>query len=371
MRLLLVVGSLLILAVAPVAAETPAEVFADTEMVSDGLGPRFNLDSCGGCHAFPSLGGTSPPINPQVALATAFGARNELPSFITLLGPIREARFKDDGQVHQLFVIRDRSDIPGKVPECPVQQPNFDQQLKKQNVIFRIPTPVFGAGLVEAIPDATILAQRDQVAPVATPLGIHGTPSRVGGQAGRVGRFGWKAQHFDLAAFAAEAYNVEMGITNTMQPTELERHKQCQFAPVPNDVDNDVAEFVAFMRALPPPPPPLTSTGRMVFDTVGCGLCHTPVLGGVPAFSDFLVHDMGTLGDGIVQGSVGGAQFRTAPLWGVGQRLFLLHDGRTADLATAIQAHSSPGSEANTVVTRFQGRSASDREALLTFLKGL
>jgi CxxC motif-containing protein (DUF1111 family) len=371
MRLLLVLGYLLVLAVAPASAQTPAEVFADTEVVADGLGPRFNLDSCGGCHAFPSLGGTSPPINPQVDLATAFGARNELPSFITLTGPIREARFKDDGQVHQLFVIRDRSDIPGKVPECPVQQPNFDQQLRKQNVIFRIPTPLFGAGLVEAIPDATILANRTAVAPTATPLGIHGDVSRVGGQAGRLGRFGWKAQHFDLEAFAAEAYTVEMGITTTMLPTELEGQKHCQFGPSPNDVDGDVQMFVAFMRALPPPPPPLTPTGQSVFDAIGCGLCHTPSLGGVPAFSDFLVHTMGALGDGITQGSVGGAQFRTAPLWGVGQRLFLLHDGRTGDLTTAIHAHSSPGSEANAVVTQFQGLSATDREALLTFLRGL
>jgi CxxC motif-containing protein (DUF1111 family) len=352
----------------PAVAETPAEVFSETEMVPDGLGPRFNLDSCGGCHAFPSLGGSSPPINPQVELATALGARNQVPSFITLTGPIREVRFKDDGQVHQLFVIRDRADIPAKTPECPLQQPNFEQQLKKGNLIFRIPTPVFGAGMVEAIPDATIVAHRDAVAPQATPLGIHGTTSQVGG---RVGRFGWKAQHFDLEAFAAEAYNVEMGITSPLKDVELERQKNCQFASVPNNVDGDVQVFTEFMRALPPPPPPVTQTGRAVFDSVGCGLCHTPSLGGVPLFSDLLVHDMGALGDGIVQGSVGGTQFRTAPLWGVGQRLFLLHDGRTADLEAAILAHSSPGSEASAVVTRFRVLSPGDHDALITFLKGL
>jgi hypothetical protein len=102
--------------------------FAEQEGVGDGLGPRFNLDSCGGCHLQPAIGGTSPSVNPQVATATAFGAQNTLPSFITANGPIREARFKSqpggapDGGVHGLFVITGRSDSTGSASGCNLVQ---------------------------------------------------------------------------------------------------------------------------------------------------------------------------------------------------------------------------------------------------------
>src|ERR1700678_1442716 len=126
-----------------------------------GLGPSFNMNSCAGCHAFPATGGSSPQVNPQVAVATLHGARNTVPSFITSNGPVREARFKTnpngtaDGGVHDLFVITGRSDAPSG---CNLAQTNFAPQVSSGNVIFRIPTPVFGAGLIEAIDDATILA---------------------------------------------------------------------------------------------------------------------------------------------------------------------------------------------------------------------
>ncbi|HXC67895.1 MAG TPA: hypothetical protein VN638_10785, partial [Nitrospiraceae bacterium] len=122
----------------------------DTEA---GLGPRFNLDSCVGCHAHPAAGGSSPFVNPQVELAKKYGANNDLPSFIKSDGPVREARFKHnpdgtaDGGVHALFTIAGRSDAPG----CFLQQPDFRTAVARQNVVFRIPTPLFGAGLIEAI----------------------------------------------------------------------------------------------------------------------------------------------------------------------------------------------------------------------------
>ena len=126
--------------------------FAEAEGVGDGLGPRFNLDGCGACHLQPDIGGTSPPVNPQVDAATAFGARNTVPSFLTRNGPIREARFKRlpngaaDGGVHGLFVITGRNDSTGSAAGCNIVQENFAQQVANQNVIFRIPTPVFGLG---------------------------------------------------------------------------------------------------------------------------------------------------------------------------------------------------------------------------------
>src|SRR5262245_33337719 len=123
--------------------------FAEAEGVGDGLGPRFNLDGCGGCHAQPATGGTSPAVNPQVAVATAFGARNVVPSFITLDGPIRETRFKfkrdgtPDGIVHALYVISGRVDDTGDASGCNIKQEDFAAQLMRNNVIFRIPTPLF------------------------------------------------------------------------------------------------------------------------------------------------------------------------------------------------------------------------------------
>src|SRR5262245_52730963 len=136
--------------------------FAEAEGVGDGLGPRFNLDSCGGCHIQPAIGGSSGVVNPQVAIATAFGARNTVPSFITQNGPIREARFKRtptgarDGGVHGLFVISQRNDGTGSAGACNIVQDNFANEVANNNVIFRIPTPVFGLGLVEQIPDSTL-----------------------------------------------------------------------------------------------------------------------------------------------------------------------------------------------------------------------
>ena len=109
------------------------EVFQEVDAGPDGLGPRFNLDSCSGCHSQPTIGGTSPATNPQVAVATLMGAKNVVPSFITANGPIREARFvrnrdgSPDGGVHGLFVITGRSDAPG----CNIAQPNFAAELAR------------------------------------------------------------------------------------------------------------------------------------------------------------------------------------------------------------------------------------------------
>src|SRR6516165_915346 len=109
--------------------------FAEVETVPNGLGPRFNLDSCGGCHAQPASGGSSPPTNPQVAVATAKGAGNVVPSFVTANGPVREARFvrnpdgTPDGGVHDLFVISGRNDATG----CKISQPDFAAALANPN----------------------------------------------------------------------------------------------------------------------------------------------------------------------------------------------------------------------------------------------
>ena len=395
--------------------------FASPETVEEGLGPTMNLDSCGGCHMQPALGGSSPPVNPQVAFARQLGARNILPTFITVNGPVREVRFimnadrTPDGGVHDLFTIAGRSDAPG----CEMSQPDFVSAVANGNAIFRIPTPLFGTGLMEEIPDSAILANQTVNAPQRRTLGIRGRPnivlagSTVSGQPnsngndGTIARFGWKSQNKSLLLFAGEAYNVEMGITNELFQTERNEYAPCQYTTTPNDTTNSDAvdavgalsgfeKFAVFMRLLAPPAPsadtpggaPSLARGATVFNSIGCAACHTPAMrtgnASVAAlrnkvanlYSDLMVHDMGPgLADGVSQGQAGPRDFRTAPLWGLGQRLFFLHDGRTSDLLVAIQAHASgstrmnDASEANQVVAGFDDLREHQKQDLLNFLR--
>jgi CxxC motif-containing protein (DUF1111 family) len=381
-----------------------------------GLGPTFNSNQCSSCHSQPAIGGTSPAVNPQIAVANLDGASNTIPSFITLNGPVREARFKfatdpngrltntPDGGVHGLFTITGRSDAAS----CQLAQPNFDRMLNENNVSFRIPTPVFGAGLIEAISEDTILANQSAGGDSAADLGVFGVPNRSGND-GSITRFGWKAQNKSLLMFAGEAYNVEMGVTNELFPNERGYPPNplpagCLINPTPEDTTNfdvtsnvavpsDIVGFADFMRFLDQPTPSCTGTtcsqsvqnGRNLFINVAkCSVCHTPslttgtsyvaALSNVQAnlFSDLLLHHMGSgLADGVSQGGAGPDQFRSAPLWGLGQRLFFLHDGRTADLMQAIEDHASPGSEANAVIRIFNGLTQSQKQDLLNFLRSL
>jgi CxxC motif-containing protein (DUF1111 family) len=390
---------------------------------NNGLGPRFNSNSCSSCHSQPAVGGTSPSQtvfpyigpNPETQVYNLAGARNVLPSFITPDGPVREARFKfflnpdgslssvPDGGVHDLFTITGRFDASN----CAIGQPNFAHNLALGNVIFRIPTPIFGAGLIENIDDATILASMNGNALLKQFLGISGHPNRNGND-GTIARFGWKAQIKSLEIFAGEAYNVEMGVSNELFQTERPSPGQglpatCLLNPTPEDtthfvpgtpnaqVPSDVTQFAIFMRTLAPPTPSTTTpggttsiaSGSQVFAGVGCALCHTPKvrtaessvtpgLSQVDAnlFSDLLVHHMGTnLADGVSQGNAGLDEFRSAPLWGLGQRIFFLHDGRTTDLLDAIRQHASYGSEANGVIARFRALMESQKQDLLNFLR--
>ena len=397
--------------------ETGKEDFAEAEGVGDGLGPRFNLDGCGGCHAHPATGGTSPPINPQVAIARAFGARNVVPSFIRPNGPIREARFKKnpdgsaDGGVHALFVISGRVDSTGDARGCNAVQEEFEKQVRDRNVVFRIPTPLFGAGLIETIKDSTLVANLAANSHAKSQLGISGRLNRNGND-GTVSRFGWKAQNQSLLLFSGEAYNVEMGITNELFQSERDENPTCQFAKVPNDTQladtaagfpaliQAIENFANFQRFLDQPKPVASfagasaasiARGRERFSEIGCALCHTPSLttsavATVAAlsnktanlYSDLALHNMGPdLADEISQGGARGDEFRTAPLWGLGQRIFFLHDGRTDNLVTAIHEHRSADngkfgpSEANKVVDNFDDLGNSSKQDLLNFLRSL
>jgi CxxC motif-containing protein (DUF1111 family) len=372
--------------------------FTEVEVVGDGLGPRMNLDSCGGCHSQPATGGTSPSVNPQVLFASKDSGTDQVPYFIKANGPVLEARFKSDGGVHNTATITGRTGATG----CVLAQPNFGTERNHPNVVFRIPTPVFGAGLIEQIPDSAILANLADPTGQKAALGIQGSPNHNGND-GTISRFGWKAQNQSLLLFSGEAYNVEMGITNELFQSEREQNRACQFATLPNDVTDTgltttpdglsaIELFAFFQRFLAPPTPSLTTpggsssinNGRSLFSSVGCAFCHTATLKtgnatvaalngkDVNLFSDVLLHNMGSgLADGIPQGQAQGNQFRTAPLWGLGQRIFFLHDGRTNDLLAAILAHQSTGSEANAVINNFKALNEPRKQDLLNFLRSL
>jgi CxxC motif-containing protein (DUF1111 family) len=405
--------------------------FGEIEVVqggsNNGLGSRFNSNQCLSCHSQPNMGGSSPAKNPLPDVAHLSGATNTVPWFIAPNGPVREARFKKsngvaDGGVHDLFVITGRSDAPG----CNIAQPDFlpagnplTGQGGNPNTIFRIPTPVFGSGLIEAIPDSVILANVQSNATEKRAMGISGHPNaHLGGNVNRsandgtITRFGWKAQNKSLLMFAGEAYNVEMGISNQLFPQERDETPACLFFPSPNDALNfttpamtatsnpavisDIEAFANFMRMLAPPTPapdtPSIVNGRATFTDIGCAHCHTPALttgkmiasgsSTVPSatlsnqtahlWSDLIVHHMGKgLADGITQGAAGPDEFRTAPLWGAGQRVFFLHDGRTSNLVDAIRAHKSTGSEANKVIERFNRLTVAEQQGIIDFLRSL
>jgi CxxC motif-containing protein (DUF1111 family) len=412
--------------------------FLDSEAISgganNGLGPRFNFNQCAGCHSQPTIGGTGAATNPEfTAIANGIAGPNDTtPTFITAHGPTREARFPfffnndgsantnaPNGGVETLFTVTGLA----LAKSCSLTQPSFAAAAAANNLIFRIPTPVFGAGLVENIDDSTLIAVKSAAA--GNNLGISGTFNHNGND-GTIARFGWKAQNKSLLLFSGEAYNVEMGISNEMfqQDRPLPGEDvlgtglpanclNLTGSGYPEDATNftptsgtpgttaanatilsDVEGFAQFMRLLAPPIPSTTtpggatsiSNGKSLFTSVGCATCHTPTINStqpsnitpslgstaVSAFSDLEIHHMGTgLVDNVSQGTAGGDQFRTAPLWGLGQRIFFLHDGRTTNLIAAIQAHRSSGSEANTVEANFASLSASQQQDVLNFLRSL
>jgi CxxC motif-containing protein (DUF1111 family) len=404
-----------------------------------GLGPRFNTDSCGSCHSQPAPGGSSPSANifPRVgpnpesqliANGVVNGNFNTIPSFIAANGPVREARFpfffnangtantnNPNGGVETIFTVTGRSDAGS----CNLQQPSFAAAAAANNLIFRIPTPTFGTGLMANIDDSTLLI--NLAGNANNGLGIAGTFNHNGND-GTISRFGWKAQNKSLMIFSGEAYNVEMGISNELftqdRPLPGEDGNggsggqglpaSClNLAGIgyPEDithsggtsastVTSDVGLFNVFMQFLDQPTPSTTSPGgaasiargRSLFSAIGCAVCHTPSLTTQPSnltaglghatanlFSDLAIHHMGNvLNDNVSQGGAGGDQFRSAPLWGLGQRIFFLHDGRCSDLLCAIEAHESNGGEASNVEFIFDNNlTPSQQQDVLNFLRSL
>jgi CxxC motif-containing protein (DUF1111 family) len=338
--------------------------FVEVETADDGLGPAFNGNSCAVCHSVPTVGGIS------AMTEVRGGYRDEGGKFHALNG----------GTLYHLFSLPDH--------RCQVQIPI------EANVIGRrAPIPLFGAGLVEAIPDDTILALEDP--DDRDHDGVRGRAARifdVATQRQRIGRFGWKGQQATLLAFSGDAYRNEMGITNDLFPDELalgispEALKLCNPRRGIQDIRSrttglrGIDNFENFMRLLAPiPPASVHSEGESLFAQIGCATCHIPTLltgpspnpifdrKPVPLYSDLLLHDVGT-GDGIEQEAATGDEFRTPALWGLRYRKPLLHDGSAPTIDAAIQRHSA---EAQNSLTRFSTLSPLERTRLLAFLTAL
>ena len=354
--------------------------FMDEEGVADGLGPVFNEASCVACHLTrgSAVGGSNG------RLETRFGRVNSIGKFDPLAAQggsllqdhaIGRQPSRDPADPNAFFVF-----TPESVP-------------KEANVVaHRRTIPLFGLGLVDAVPDDEIRAiavlQRIYAPHAAGTVAVV-TNLTTGNPA--VGKFGWKNGNPTLLQFSADAYLNEMGITSPLFPNENCPGGDCtmmaKFNPRPdlNDPDGaDVIAFANFMTFLAPPPRGpqtfATARGEAVFEKIGCAVCHVATLvtgaNAVPAlhrkafhpYSDFLLHDMGGLGDGIAQGAAGRYQMRTAPLWGLSANATLLHDGRATTATDAILAHDGQGRFAR---ERFERLDESARAQLLAFLGSL
>ena len=346
------------------------EDFLEVEEPEDGLGPVFNGRSCAECHNIPAVGGSGSILEMRAGRRDADGNFDPLPG----------------GSLYQLFSIPPHTCQEQIPPDANVVAP-------------RKSIPLFGAGLVEAIPDEALaaLADPDDRDGDGVSWRVHWVTDAATG-ATRAGRFGWKAQQATLLSFGAEAYREEMGITNELFPSEnapngdAERLLRCLPVRTVRSVEDvpdrltglrGIDNFEAFLRFLAPPPrgeiTALAQRGEHVFAEIGCVTCHVPALqtgaSSNPAFdrrsvrlySDLLLHEIGT-GDGITQGDAPGEEIRTPALWGLRVRRGLLHDGSAATPTEAILRHEQEAAEAR---RRFQALPVEEVAALLAFLDSL
>ena len=348
------------------------DAFSEILTEAEGLGPVFNDISCGTCHSEPAVGGFSGTFVTRFGVAAA--GRDPFDPLDELGGSLLQLQFID---------LACQEFVP---PEA-------------DTVAQRITPHIFGAGLVQAIPDAVLQDLVDNP-PDAFVSGIAHMVTPLEGGRETIGRFGWKSQVATMLSFAADASLNEMGFTNRFLPTEnapngdLVLLAACDAVADPEDgPDNEGFDAIDrmddFQRLLAPPPqtPRAGMTGGALFDSIGCSSCHVAAftsgtvaeaaLSGVTfkPYSDFLLHDIGpALGDGIVQGQGTEQELRTAPLWGMAIRQDLLHDGRAAggtfteNAETAITWH---GGEAATAAAAYFDLETAQQDQVIDFLLSL
>ena len=340
--------------------------FEDDETPADGLGPVFNDTSCARCHADPAVGGSNATVETRFGTTTD-GHFDPMTQF--------------GGSLIQVRGI-------GPAGSC-----DFMGETVPPTATFisgRRTTPLFGLGLVDAVPENTF-AYVAGIERVLFPdeAGRVAMVHDIAHDRTAVGRFGWKDQVPTLHQFAGDAYLNEMGITNPEFPDENCPGGDCSLLacnPLPtlNDDGSGVTAFADFMTLLAPPPRKGMSAqafaGKLVFASIGCTHCHWATFRTGPSavdsisfatfhpYSDFLLHQMGSLGDGIEIGDAKGGEFRTAPLWGISGVSRYLHDGRATTIQDAVLAHDGQARRAR---DRFAGLSARDQAALVAFVSSL
>jgi CxxC motif-containing protein (DUF1111 family) len=357
--------------------------FEHVEAVADGLGPVFNENACVVCHASPS-GGNGFQGHAAPRLETRFGSLTN-----GVFDPLKQL---DGSLLHNQGIGFVGAFVPPLPEQClpPFEFVGETVPAEANVTALRRSNALFGLGLVDATPDQTFVqlaaseaAQNPSVAGVVAFVINADTGQRV------VGKFGWKAQNATLHEFAGDAYLGEMGVTNPSFPHENCPGGNCALLvcnpdPALNDDGGEVQSFTDFMTLLAPPPPgtlpPPDKEGQIRFNKIGCADCHTPTLTSGPnpiaalanqtfnPYSDFLLHDMGSLGDGIAQAAANGRQMRTAPLWGVREQTALLHDGRAGSIAQAIQFHDGQAAAAR---DKFLGLNATQQAKVIAFVNSL
>ena len=333
-----------------------------------GLGPVFTENACVRCHNAAANGGAG------TRLVTRIGreVNGQFDPMVAFGGP--QVQDKGIGRFKGVNFVGE------------VVPPQATIVAKRRSI------PIYGLGLVDAVPDAALLALAEHEAATSpATAGVVSVATDPATGHARVGRFGWKAQEPTLLAFAGDAYVNELGVTTPLFPSENCPQGRCNLLAAdpaklePNEPDDDdIRELADFATFLAPPPPgpvgPAERTGAALFAALGCASCHTPVLQTGPSafaaldevtfapYSDFLLHDMGPLGDRIVQGSAGATQMRTAPLWGLRFEPSYLHDGRAATVEAAILAHDG---QARPARNAFAGLSSTQKAEVLAFLNAL
>jgi len=349
--------------------------FNEDLTVEGGLGPIFNQTSCGSCHNNPVGGAGTQSV-------TRFGHIGKKGDFdpMTALG----------GSLLQSEAISD---------ECAEFVPTG------ANVTtFRVTNGSLAYGLVEAISDQDLIDNMNK-----QPDGQRGEAHMVSNFEDptdelHVGRFGWKAQVASVLTFSSDASQNEMGLSNRFLPFDNapngdeELLANCDIVADPEDFpDANGYEFIDrvtdFQRLLAPPPqtPRYGMSGEIIFNDIGCAVCHTPAFTTsndpdiepvlrnqlIRPYGDFLLHDMGIAGDGIVQGAGGAQELKTPPLWGIAYRNPLWHDGRfdagtfESRMTAVIQEHGVFGSQGIPAAKAFAARTPEEKQMVFDFLSSL
>jgi CxxC motif-containing protein (DUF1111 family) len=355
----------------------------------DGLGPVFNARSCAECHNQGGVGGGgSNAHDVEIATLNATGNQETLdrPTSVEMMNLAEKAGIFTSGS----FVLHQQANNNPDYAKWRGQVAagrftGFTTRISKRNT-----PPLFGAGLIDAIPDEvieTVAAQRDAAFPE-----VRGRPARF--DDGRVGRFGWKAQKSSLRDFVLTACSVELGL-------EVPEHHQASDPSKPPELAEglDMNEWeadalVEFVENLPRPVQlspmlPEEQAGNVVFTSIGCAACHVPRLGNVGGiYSDLLLHDLGRENDdtAVYYGSPSsksesptlasnggpseatGPEWRTAPLWGMRHSAPYMHDGQSWSLNDVMSRH---GGEALETARRYNRLSLVQKAVLRTFLLSL